>query len=151
MGIFFKSGILHTLKFHLHTLGCHFWLNLWPTHILKMGTLSPRSRSTHQGAHNSWFNFVGTLSPRIRNTHTYQRWVLLVLGAEVPTQAHIILGSITWVLSVLGSELHRHILEVGTLSPRSRSTHRGAHNSWFNYVGTLSPSIGSTHPNHTYF
>ena len=30
MGIFIKSGILHTLKFHLHTLNCHFWLNLWP-------------------------------------------------------------------------------------------------------------------------
>ena len=29
MGIFIKSGILHTLKFHLHTLSCHFWLNLW--------------------------------------------------------------------------------------------------------------------------
>ena len=28
MGIFIKSGILHTLKFHLHTLRCHFWLNL---------------------------------------------------------------------------------------------------------------------------
>ena len=25
---FIKSGILHTLKFHLHTLSCHFWLNL---------------------------------------------------------------------------------------------------------------------------
>ena len=24
-----KSGILHTLKFDLHTLSCHFWLNLW--------------------------------------------------------------------------------------------------------------------------
>ena len=23
-----KSGILHTLKFDLHTLSCHFWLNL---------------------------------------------------------------------------------------------------------------------------
>ena len=30
MGIFIKSGILHTLKFHLHTLSCHFWLNLCP-------------------------------------------------------------------------------------------------------------------------
>ena len=29
MGIFIKSGILRTLKFHLHTLSCHFWLNLW--------------------------------------------------------------------------------------------------------------------------
>ena len=29
MGIFIKSGILHTLKFHLHTLSCDFWLNLW--------------------------------------------------------------------------------------------------------------------------
>ena len=29
MGIFIKSGILHTLKFHLHTMSCHFWLNLW--------------------------------------------------------------------------------------------------------------------------
>ena len=28
MGIFFKSVILHTPKFHLHTLSCHFWLNL---------------------------------------------------------------------------------------------------------------------------
>ena len=29
MGIFIKSGIFfHTLKFHLHTLSCHFWLNL---------------------------------------------------------------------------------------------------------------------------
>ena len=28
MGIFIKSGILHTLNFHLHTLSCHFWLNL---------------------------------------------------------------------------------------------------------------------------
>ena len=28
MGIFIKSGILHTLKFHLHTLSCYFWLNL---------------------------------------------------------------------------------------------------------------------------
>ena len=28
MWIFFKNGILHTLKFHLHTLSCHFWLNL---------------------------------------------------------------------------------------------------------------------------
>ena len=28
MGIFIKIGILHTLKFHLHTLTCHFWLNL---------------------------------------------------------------------------------------------------------------------------
>ena len=28
MGIFIKSGILHTLKFHLHTLSRHFWLNL---------------------------------------------------------------------------------------------------------------------------
>ena len=26
--IFIKSGILHTLKFHLHTPSCHFWLNL---------------------------------------------------------------------------------------------------------------------------
>ena len=32
MGIFIKSGILHTLKFHLHTLSCHFWLKLWPPH-----------------------------------------------------------------------------------------------------------------------
>ena len=30
MGIFMKSGILHTLKFDLHTLSCHFWLNLCP-------------------------------------------------------------------------------------------------------------------------
>ena len=28
MGIFIKIGILHTLKFHLHTLSSHFWLNL---------------------------------------------------------------------------------------------------------------------------
>ena len=28
MGIVIKSGILHTLKLHLHTLSCHFWLNL---------------------------------------------------------------------------------------------------------------------------
>ena len=28
MGIFIKSGILHILKFHLHTLSCLFWLNL---------------------------------------------------------------------------------------------------------------------------
>ena len=28
MGIFIKNGILHTLKFHLHTLSCDFWLNL---------------------------------------------------------------------------------------------------------------------------
>ena len=28
MGNFIKGGILHTLKFHLHTLSCHFWLNL---------------------------------------------------------------------------------------------------------------------------
>ena len=29
MGIFIKICILHILKFHLHTLSCHFWLNLW--------------------------------------------------------------------------------------------------------------------------
>ena len=29
MGIFFKSGILHTLRFHLLTQSCHFWLNLY--------------------------------------------------------------------------------------------------------------------------
>ena len=29
MGNFIKGGILHTLKFHLHILSCHFWLNLW--------------------------------------------------------------------------------------------------------------------------
>ena len=29
MGNFIKSIILYTLKFHLHTLSCHFWLNLW--------------------------------------------------------------------------------------------------------------------------
>ena len=28
MGNFIKKGILHTLKFCLHTLSCHFWLNL---------------------------------------------------------------------------------------------------------------------------
>ena len=28
MGIFIKIGILHTLKFHLHTPSSHFWLNL---------------------------------------------------------------------------------------------------------------------------
>ena len=28
-GFSIKSGILHILNFHLHTLSCHFWLNLW--------------------------------------------------------------------------------------------------------------------------
>ena len=28
MGIFIKSVILHTLKFQMHSLSCHFWLNL---------------------------------------------------------------------------------------------------------------------------
>ena len=77
--------------------------------------------------------------------HIYKRWVLSVLGAGVPTEAHTIIVSITWVLSVLGSEVPTHILEVCTLSPRSRGTHQGAHNSWFNYVGTLSPRIKSNH------
>ena len=111
-----------------------------PRHILELGTLGPRSRSTHQGAHNSWFKYVRTPSRRIRSTHTHTRcgysqsydqkyphiyygWVLLVLGAGVPTKAHIMLGSIAWVLSVLGSEVLRHILGVGTLSPRISSTH----------------------------
>ena len=37
MGIFIKSCILHALKFHLHTLSCHFWLNLCPlsTHSIR--------------------------------------------------------------------------------------------------------------------
>ena len=43
------------------------------TKLLEVGTLSPRIRSTHQGAHNSWFNYVGTPSPRIKSTHTYTR------------------------------------------------------------------------------
>ena len=37
MGIFIKSGILPPLKFHLHTLSCHFWLNLWLSTICKQG------------------------------------------------------------------------------------------------------------------
>ena len=40
MGIFIKIGILHTLKFHLHTLGCHFWLNLWETGSQASGSLA---------------------------------------------------------------------------------------------------------------
>ena len=43
MEIFVKRGILHTLMFHLHTLSCYFWLNLWTlfTFILFMSSYNP--------------------------------------------------------------------------------------------------------------
>ena len=36
-----KSGILNTLKFHLHTLSCHFWLNLRPLLMMPWLLVSP--------------------------------------------------------------------------------------------------------------
>ena len=91
----------------------------WILSVLGSGVPTPTT-------HTSRFNYLGTLSPKIRDTpQTYWlRRVLSVLGSGVPTH-------ITWV---------------GTLSPRSRSTHQGAHNYWFNYVGT--PSLGSEVPTH---
>ena len=61
---------------------------------------------------------MSTRSPRIRSTYTYTRG-----GYAHPKDqgtTHILLGSITWVLSVLGSAVLTHMLGVGTLSPRIR-------------------------------
>ena len=125
-----------------------------PSHIPGVGTLSPRIRGTHQHTYTPWLNYVctlrprirdicttllskvGTLSPWIRSTHTYTRWILPVVGWEVPTSTHILLSQlrwysrsritqtywVRWVLSILRSGVPTHILGVRTLSLRIRST-----------------------------
>ena len=52
--IFFRSGILHTLKFYLHSLSYHFWLNLclrFGTHTYIVSVLTPTD------FRHGWANF----------------------------------------------------------------------------------------------
>ena len=71
MGIFIKIGILHTLKFHLHTLSCHFWLNLWvnSTYFFKI---------TNQNQHASELlptsNIWQTLLRNIEHVSAVRNW-----------------------------------------------------------------------------
>ena len=61
MGIFIKSGILHTLKFHLHTLSCHFWLNLWVLFLsTSLGAQLLKCFHSWDGSIlRSWFHMIG--------------------------------------------------------------------------------------------
>ena len=61
MGIFIKSGILHTLKFHLHTLSCHFWLNLWVLFLsTSLGAQLLKCFHSWDGSMlRSWFHMIG--------------------------------------------------------------------------------------------
>ena len=68
MGIFFKSVILHTLKFHLHTLSCQFWLNLRPPPTWNL--LMSYHLVTH--GQQSW-SHEGQTHSTCKQSHKYHR------------------------------------------------------------------------------
>ena len=95
MGIFIKSGILHTLKFDLHTLSCHFWLNLCSKHItsckqINVKLFSSESHRTPLRSQNwfrSWLGVIRQHSITWANVHwdpCQHTWIAISINFYLP-------------------------------------------------------------------
>ena len=83
MGNFIKSGNSHTLKFYLHTLSCHFWLNLWSvSHSMEL--LDPNlDHGISQWKIIQWNVISHWLSQGLQKTFSKRTFGIIIIWEEL--------------------------------------------------------------------